>query len=88
VVGVANLFVECCSLIAKEMRFAQSKSESLEKTEATLTLTNADISKLLSLANSLQNQQNQKSINLLVIFLLQLPQPFKASGVDLTEFIK
>jgi len=55
------------------MRFAQSKSESLEKPEATLTLTNADILKLLSLANSLQNQQTQKSINLLVIFLLQLP---------------
>jgi len=75
-VGVANLFVECASLIAKE-RLLDQRTTAFPQLE--LQVTNSDIINLLQLATSLQNQTQQKSLILLAIYLLQLPEPFKAS---------
>lgn len=86
-IGIANLFVECASIIAKELAYRQSKSEQPEQ-KFELVVSNQDISCLISLASLIPNQAQQRSVTFFAIFLLQLPKPFIAPKIDLKAFVK
>lgn len=87
-IGIANLFVECASVIAKENAYRQSKSEQPEQQRSELQVSNQDISRLLSLASLIPNQTQQRSVTYFAIFLLQLPKPFVAPEIDLKTFVR
>ena len=67
VVGVANVFVECAAQIAKEINYEQIRTG---KKSVELTLCNQDIENLLSFTRTVANNNQQRSLTLLAIFLL------------------